>query len=196
MSETLTQTSTAAPRYDETAAGSTVPARLPVTIRGWLLHELPYILMLAAGLSGVLGHLPVLYWLSLTPFFGLIFIVAGWSKFRTTGERMYLLYSQVLIWAALMFAIYILYASGTQSVLLTSNANTVAVMTLLALGTFTAGVQARLWQGIAVGVILFLAVPGISWIHQSALLLVGISVVVVVLGGLTWALSERRQSAV
>ena len=192
MSDTLTQTSPAAPLYDPSAAGKTVPARQPITIRGWLLYELPYILMLAAGLSGVLGHLPVMYWLSLTPFFGLICIVAGWSKVRTSGERMYLLYSQVLIWAALMFAIYVLYASGTQSVLLTSNANPVAVMTLLALGTFTAGVQARLWQALAVGVILFLAVPGISWIHQSALLLVGVSVIVVVLGGVTWALSGRR----
>jgi uncharacterized membrane protein YphA (DoxX/SURF4 family) len=66
-------------------------------------------------------------------------------------------------------------------------------MTLLALGTFTAGVQARLWQTCAVGIVLFLAVPGITFIHQSALLLVGISVVVIVLGGFTWSVSERRQ---
>ncbi len=188
MSDTLTQSSTAAPLYDPS------PARRPFTIRRWLLHELPYIIMLIAGLSGVLGHLPVMYWLSMTPFFALICIVAGWTNFRTTGERMQMLYSQVLIWAALMLAIYVLYASATQTLLLNSNANPVAVMTLLALGTFIAGVQARLWQAMAVGAILFLAVPGISWLHQSAMLLVGISVVVIILGGLTWAMSERRSA--
>jgi hypothetical protein len=191
MSDTLSQTSAAAPLYDPGATAKT--ARRPFTIRAWLLHELPYIVMLVAGLSGVLGHLPVMYWLTLTPFFGLTCIIAGWTNFRTTGERMQLLYSQVLIWSALMFAIYVLYNSSTQTLLLTSNANPVAVMTLLALGTFIAGVQARLWQAVAVGVILFLAVPGISWLHQSSMLLVGISVVVVVIGGLTWAFSERRQ---
>jgi hypothetical protein len=192
MSSTLAQNPTAAVP-DQGAAATPKPKARGFTVGRWLLHELPYILMLAAGLSGVLLHLPVSYWLILAPIFGVITILAGWRNFPTALTRLSHMWSQVLNWTALVFAIYVLYTSGTQATLLTPNANPLVIMTLLALGTFTAGVQARLWQTCAVGIVLFLAVPGITFIHQSALLLVGISVVVIVLGGFTWSVSERRQ---
>ena len=52
-----------------------------------------------------------------------------------------------------------LYKDGPQGVF-SSNASSLTMLTLLALGTFTAGVQARVWRTCAVGAILFLAVPG------------------------------------
>jgi hypothetical protein len=55
---------------------------------------------------------------------------------------------------------------------------------LLALGTFTAGVQVLSWQVCLPGVIMALGVPAIAWIENSALLvtlivasLVGLAVV-------------------
>nr|WP_294509377.1 hypothetical protein [uncultured Rhodopila sp.] len=186
MSGTVTQNSTAA------SSGAKPKARR-FTIGRWLLHELPYIAMLVAGLSGVLLHLPVSYWLVLVPAFGLITILAGWRSFPTALGRLNHMWTQVLSWSALVFAIYVLYSSGTQVTLLNANANPLVIMTLVALGTFIAGVQARLWQTCAVGIVLFLAVPSITLIHQSALLLVGLSVVIVIVGGFTWSVTERRQ---
>jgi hypothetical protein len=187
MSAALTQSPTAAP--PESAAK---PKARRFTIGRWLLHELPYIVMLVAGLSGALLHLPVSYWLILVPAFGLITIIAGWSNFPTALGRLSHMWTQVFSWGALMFAIYVLYSSGTQVTLLNANANPQVIMTLVALGTFIGGVQARLWQTSAVGIVLFLAVPSITLIHQSALLLVGVSIVIIIVGGLTWSVSERR----
>nr|WP_294516143.1 hypothetical protein [uncultured Rhodopila sp.] len=186
MSGTLTQNSA-------TTVPSAKPKARRFTIGRWLLHELPYIVMLVAGLSGALLHLPVSYWLLLVPAFGLITIVAGWNSFPTALASLSHLWTQVFTWGALMFAIYVLYSSGTQVTLLNANANPQVIMTLVALGTFIGGVQARLWQTCAVGIVLFLAVPSITLIHQSALLLVGISIVIIIVGGLTWTVSERRQ---
>jgi hypothetical protein len=198
MSDSLTQTQAAAPissaPYVPTTSSPAV-AR-PSTIRRSIAYEIPYILMLVMALGGAMLHLPIMYWIALTPFFGIVCIIAGWRNFKTTGSRMQLIYSQLLIWCALILAIYVLYSSGVQGLTLNPNANPLAVVTLLALGTFVAGVQARLWQTCAVGIVLFLAVPGIGWINQSLIFLVGLSAVVVVLGALAWAFSERRQSSV
>jgi hypothetical protein len=188
MSATLTQSPTAASPGEAAAK----PKAKRFTVSRWLLHELPYIVMLVAGLSGALLHLPASYWLILVPAFGLITIIAGWRNFPTAMARLSHMWTQVLSWCALMFAIYVLYSSGTQVTLLNANANPQVIMTLVALGTFIGGVQARLWQTCAVGIVLFLAVPSITLIHQSALLLVGVSVVVIIIGGLTWTVSERR----
>jgi hypothetical protein len=72
------------------------------------------------------------------------------------------------------------------------NAASLSMMTLLALGTFVAGVQARVWQVCAVGGVLFLAVPGLGWLDQSPLLLTAAACVVVGLGGVAWWLTTRR----
>jgi uncharacterized membrane protein YfcA len=68
------------------------------------------------------------------------------------------------------------------------------MMTLLALGTFVAGVQARVWQVCSVGGVLFLAVPGLGWLDQSPMLLAAATCVIVALGGLAWWVSHRRQA--
>ncbi|MFL5253001.1 MAG: hypothetical protein ACJ8AI_08915 [Rhodopila sp.] len=197
MSDSLTQTQAAAPIASEPYVPATTsePARRSSFLRRSMSYELPYILMLALALAGAILHMPIMYWLGLTPLFGIVCIVAGWRNFKTSREQIHLLFSQVLIWCALMVAIYVLYSSGVQGLAFNPNANPMALVTLLALGTFVAGVQARLWQTCAVGIVLFLAVPGLGWINQSLIFLVGLSAVVVVLGGIVWAIAERRADA-
>jgi len=194
MSDSLTQTQAAAPIASEpyVPAATNEPVRRPSILRRWIGYELPYIVMLGLALVGAMLHMPIMYWIGLTPLFGIVCIVTGWRNFKTSGERMHLFFSQVLIWCALMVAIYVLYSSGVQGLAFNPNANPLALVTLLALGTFVAGVQARLWQTCAVGIVLFLAVPGIGWVNQSLIFLVGLSAVVVVLGGLAWTIAERR----
>ena len=66
--------------------------------------------------------------------------------------------------------------------MMNADARALSILTLLALGTFTAGVHVGAWRICLVGIILGLGVPAIAWLEQTALLLV---LVVVVLIGMT-----------
>ena len=61
-----------------------------------------------------------------------------------------------------------------------------AIFTLLALGTFTAGVHVLSWQVCLLGLIMALGIPAIAWIENSALILVLIVGVVVGIGIVIW----------
>jgi hypothetical protein len=52
-------------------------------------------------------------------------------------------------------------------------------LTLLALGTFTAGIHITAWRICLVGIVLGIGVPAIAWLEQSALLLLLVAVVLV-----------------
>ena len=65
----------------------------------------------------------------------------------------------------------ILMLPSVQRILSTS-ATGLAILTLLALGTFTAGVHVLSWQVCLLGVIMALAIPAIAWIENSALIFV------------------------
>ena len=60
------------------------------------------------------------------------------------------------------------------------------MFTLLALGTFTAGVHVLSWQVCLLGLIMALGIPAIAWIENSALLLVLIAGVVVGIAVVIW----------
>ncbi len=162
-----------------------------VTVR-WLLHDIPYISMLLLALVGVVLRLPVVYWVILTPVFGIISIAEGWAHFVDRTQRLGFVFRVALDWCALLLAIYLLSASGVQGVM-NANATSLGMMTLLALGTFVAGVQARVWQICAVGGLLFLAVPGLGWLDQSPLLLAAGTCAAIALGGAAWWVSQGRR---
>jgi hypothetical protein len=155
----------------------------------WLVHDSPYLMMLLLALMGVIFRLPVSYWVILTPVFGVISVAAGLRHFMTRNARWELIYKLALCWASVLLAIYLLYGRGVQGVL-NANANSLAMLILLALGTFVAGVQAGVWRICAVGGILFLAVPGLGWLDQSPLLLTAATLLIIALGGLAWWVSQ------
>jgi hypothetical protein len=163
-------------------------------LRSWLVEDSPYIAMLLLALVGVVLSLPVSYWVILTPVFGVICVVAGWRQFDTREARMQLVYTQALAWLALIVAIYVLYNDGVQGVL-NANSTALAMITLLALGTFMAGLLARVWRICAVGAILFVAVPAIGWLDQSVVLLMFATIAVIAVGGVTWWVGQRRHRA-
>ena len=160
----------------------------------WLAHDSPYITMLLLALVGVIFRLPVSYWVILTPVFGAISVAAGWHRSVTLNARLELVYKLALSWCALLLAIYLLYNNSVQGVL-NPNANSFAMMILLALGTFVAGVQASSWRICAVGGVLFLVVPAVGWLDESPLLLTGATLVIIALGGLAWWLNQQLASA-
>ena len=159
----------------------------------WLLHDVFYVAMLVLALAGVVFRLPVSYWIILTPVFGAITIGEGWRHFSGRKDRFGLVYRVALNWVALLLAIYLLSNDGVRGVM-NVNATSLSMMTLLALGTFVAGVQARVWQICAVGIVLFLAVPGLGWLDQSPLLFTVSAIVIVVLGGLAWWIGDTGQA--
>jgi hypothetical protein len=165
---------------------------VPSGIARVLMEDLPYGAMLALALAGVVLRLPVVYWVILTPVFGVISIAEGWSHFANRTERVGLVYRLALDWCAVLLALYLLYNSGVQGVL-NANATSLAMMTLLALGTFVAGVQARVWQICIVGGVLFAAVPGLGWLDQSPLLLTFAACAIVALAGVAWWVTRRPQ---
>ena len=171
-----------------------LPARPRSVVQRWLLHDIPYIAMLLLALAGVVLRLPVIYWIVLTPVFGIISIIEGWRRFLTQTERLGFLVRVALDWCALLLAIYLLYSSGVQGVM-NANASSLGMMILLALGTFVSGVQARVWQICAIGGVLFMAVPGLGWLDQSPLLLTAAACVIVVLGGVAWWVIHRGRSS-
>jgi hypothetical protein len=142
----------------------------------WLVEDSPYIAMLALALVGLVLRMP-----------------AGWRHFETREARIQLVYSQALSWLTLIVAIYVLYNDGVQGVL-NENSISLAMITLLALGTVMAGLQARVWRICAVGGILFLAAPAVGWVDQSAVLLMVATLAVIGIGGLTWWVSQRRRN--
>jgi hypothetical protein len=164
-------------------------------VLSWLRDDSPYIAMLLLTLAGIVLKLPMGYWMMMVPVFGIVCIVVGWKNFETREGRLQLVYTQGLSWLALVVAIYMLRNdTGVQGVL-SESATSLAMMTLLALGTFVAGLQARVWRICAVGGILFLAVPGMGWLDQSAMLLGVATLVVIAIGGLTWWLDQRRHES-
>jgi hypothetical protein len=183
-----------APVLAETTKGDTVRADIApersAALR-WLFNDIPYLAMLALAAIGVVLRLPVSYWVVITPVFAAISVFEGWRHFTDKTQKLGFVLRLSLDWAALLLAIYFLYNSGVQGNM-NVNATSLVMMTLLALGTFVAGVQARVWQICAVGGVLFLAVPALGWLDQSPLLLVAGASVTVVLASLAWWFTPRR----
>jgi hypothetical protein len=75
--------------------------------------------------------------------------------------------------------------------MMNADATSLAILTLLALGTFTAGVHILAWQICLVGVVMAAGVPASAWLERSALLL-SIGALAVVGIGLAFWLYIRR----
>lgn len=70
--------------------------------------------------------------------------------------------------------------------MLNANATGLAVLMLLALGTFTAGVHILSWQICLLGFIMTLCVPATAWIEASALIVSLISIAALAIGVVLW----------
>jgi hypothetical protein len=180
------------PAFD---AESVAAPRKRSWFRSWLARDWPYATMLVLALVGVTFRMSVAYWVVLTPLFGIISMVAGWRHVALPEERVPMLYALALDWLALIVAIFVLYNYSVGAVL-NANAMSLSLMTLLALGTFVAGVQARVWRISAVGVILLVAVPIIGWLDNSIMFLAAIAVLVIAVGGAIRWVTRRRPSAI
>lgn len=164
-------------------------------LRSFLLRQWPYFVMLALALSGV-GYTSMtrqgmtIYWVVLAPIFGLISVVAGWSDAESAEERWRLARTQALHWGAVVAAMYLVFIGDVQQ-MMSTDVSALTVLTVLALGSFTAGVHAGAWRISLVGVILGLSVPAIAWLEESTLLLVLIASVLVTIAALVFLRDKK-----
>jgi hypothetical protein len=154
----------------------------------WLGRQWPYLVVLVLALIGVAytsasGQPLYGYWEFLAVAIGLACIGIGWRKTSDKTLRRQILVTQCLHWLAFLIAMSIVLLPSVNT-FLNGPATGLALMLLLALGTFVAGIHVS--TEIAVlGIILALTVPALAWLKQSALLLVLIGLVI---GGLAVAL--------
>jgi len=153
-------------------ATPSVPARHPSL---WV-RELPFTLVLIATVLGVaytsFSKRPIfVYWEILAPVIGVLCVVYGWPSAADRAARTRLIVTQALHWLAFVVVMNLVLLESVQRVF-TANATGLAVFTLLALGTFTAGVQVFSWQVCLLGLIMAVGIPAIAWIENSSLIFV------------------------
>jgi hypothetical protein len=77
--------------------------------------------------------------------------------------------------------------------MLNSDATGLAILLLLGLGTFVAGVHILSWQVCLLGLIMALCVPAIAWIEESALIVLLGAIVLVGVGmAFSWSGNNRQ----
>jgi len=154
------------------------------------LKELPFALVLILTTLGVaytsFSKQPIVgFWEVLAPLIALVCIGSGWPSAADRTARLILIGSQALHWLAFIVVMNLLLLPSVQRNF-TANSTAIAVFTLLALGTFTAGLQVYSWQVCALGLAMALAVPVIAWIENSALAVVVIFALMLAVGAVVW----------
>jgi hypothetical protein len=154
------------------------------------IRELPFTLVLILTVAGVaytsFSKAPIVgYWEILTPIIALVCVGAGWQEAGDRSGRLRLIATQALHWIAFLLVMNLMFLSSVQRVF-TAQTTALAIFTLLALGTFTAGVHVLSWQVCLLGVIMALGIPAIAWIENSALLVVLIVAAVAALAAVFW----------
>jgi hypothetical protein len=173
-------------------------AHAPHRFSFWI-RELPFTLVLVLTLAGVaytsFAKKPiVIYWEVLAPIIGIVCVSYGWAEAGDKAGRLRLIVTQVLHWVAFLVVMNMLLLSSVQRIF-TATATGLAIFTLLALGTFTAGVQVLSWQVCLLGLIMALGIPAIAWIENSALLVVLVVAAVAGVAAVIWWNWRQRRAA-
>ncbi len=161
------------------------------------IRELPFALVLILTTIGVaytsFSKKPITgYWEVLAPLIALVCVGAGWENANDNQKKIRLIVTQALHWIAFIVVMNMMLLASVQRDF-SASATGLAIFTLLALGTFTAGVHVLSWQVCLLGLVMALGIPAIAWIENSALLLVLIAgVVVAIVAVFWWRIHESR----
>lgn len=131
------------------------------------------------------------YWEMLGVITGAVCVISGWPHARSKEARVQLIWTQGLHWLAFLVAMNLVLISDVQR-MLNADATGLAILLLLALGTFVAGVHTLSWQTCVLGLVMALGVPAIAWVEESALILLLCVVALVAIGGAFFWFHRRR----
>jgi hypothetical protein len=180
-------------------AAATIAAPGHASRTAALRKQLPYACVLALTLIGVAytsySKRPIVgYWEFLTLVMGVLCVSTGWQQVHDKEGRLRLVWTQALHWLAFLIAMNLVLLTGMQT-MLNADATGLAILMLLALGTFVAGVHTRTWEVCALGAVMALSVPAIAWVEQSALLLLLGAGVVLAIGVAIWWNTHKKATA-
>jgi hypothetical protein len=177
---------------------ATRPAHKLLHLSFWI-RELPFSLVLILTTVGVaytsFSKQPITgYWELLAPLIALVCVGSGWDSATDNTARVRLIATQVVHWLAFRLVMNMLLLSSVQKIF-SAQATGLAIFTLLALGTFTAGVHVLSWQVCLLGLIMALGIPAIAWIENSALLVVLVVAAALGVVGVFWWHWHQRRAA-
>ncbi|MCP3470819.1 hypothetical protein NLM33_10850 [Bradyrhizobium sp. CCGUVB1N3] len=162
----------------------------------FLWRQLPYVVALVLAIAGVgytnVSHQPLVgYWEFLALAIGVVCVITKWPEVDGKEARLRLIWTQALHWVAVLVTMNIILVSGVQQ-LLPTPATGLVLLTLLALGTFLAGVSLLSLQIAFLGLAMGLAVPAISWLKQSFFFFLLGAVLLIGLALTFWLRQDRR----
>lgn len=184
------------PTRDERADSSATRSSMARFVR----EQFPFIVALVLAIAGVAytnaSRQPLVgYWEFLAAAIGVACVINEWPHVGGKEKRWELVWTQLLHWIAVLVAMNIVLLSGVRQ-LLSTPAISLVLLTLLALGTFLAGVSLRSLQAAFLGIAMGAAVPAISWLKQSVVFFFLGAVFLIGLGIMLWLRHDDRPDAV
>jgi hypothetical protein len=168
------------------------------SLRGIVARDWPYFLMLVLALFGVAytnfaRQAMTGYWIILAPVFGLVCVAARWRDLESSRSQIRLIVTQALHWTAVVFAMYLVFVADVKQ-MMSDFASSLMVLTVLALGTFTAGIHVGAWRICVIGIMLGLGVPAIAWFEERTLLILLLTLVLFAAIAVFVVLDHRRRA--
>jgi len=165
----------------------------------FLWQQLPYVVVLVLAIAGVaytnVSREPLVgYWEFLALAVAVVCIFTKWPELDDKQAKVRLIWTQAVHWIAVLVTMNIMLVSGVQQLLPTPAASLV-LLTLLALGSFLAGLSLFSLRLCFLGIAMMAAVPAISWLKQSVLFLLLAAVLLIGLGLAFWLPGGRRRVA-
>jgi hypothetical protein len=163
------------------------------------LRELPYAAVFVLAIFGIAYNSYskqsiVGYWEFLALVICVVCVGSGWPHAHDKKARLRLVWTQALHWLAFLVAMNVMLLPNVQR-MMNADATSLAILTLLALGTFTAGVHILSWQICLVGIVMAVGVPASAWLERSALLLSVGALALLGLGLASWLYIRQRPKA-
>lgn len=153
-------------------------------------QRLPFAVALVLAITGVaytnISHQPLVgYWEFLALAIAVVCVVTKWPELDSKQAQFRLVWTQALHWVAVLVTMNLMLVSGVQQ-LLPTPATSLVLLTLLALGTFLAGLSLLSLQICFLGIAMGAAVPALSWLKQSMVFFLLAAVFVVGIGMTFW----------
>ena len=175
------------------------PASGHSPILRFIWQQLPYLVALVLAIAGVAytnaSHQPLVgYWEFLALAIGVVCVMTKWPELEGREAQFRLIWTQALHWVAVLITMNIMLVSGVQQ-LLPTPATSLVLLTLLALGTFLAGVSLLSLRLCFLGVAMAVAVPAISWLQQSIVFFLLGAILLIGFGIAFWLRKDRKGAA-
>ena len=172
------------------------PASGRSQVMRFIWQQLPYLVALVLAIAGVAytnaSHQPLVgYWEFLALAIGVVCVITKWPEVTGREMQFRLIWTQALHWVAILVTMNVILVSGVQQ-LLPTPATSLVLLTLLALGTFLAGVSLLSLRICFLGVAMIVAVPAISWLQQSIVFFLLGAVLLIGFGIAFWLRADRR----